>query len=257
MNRINSKKSQVTIFIILAIIIISVVILIYFLRPKQEMLIIDEKDPLNFITSCINNELKSMIITLENQGGDLVLENFASYKGYNLTYLCYNTNVYKTCINQRPLLTEHLTSQINNKIRDIAENCFLNYKKFFEKKSLMELGEMNISTTISKDQVIVDIKRELIITIEKNTLKYESFKIILKSDLYDLAVLAMEIVNQEAKYCNFNHLGYMILYPEYDIDKDRVSYNENKGFSVYTINKRNSKEIFRFAVRSCKMPPGF
>ena len=33
--------------------------------------------------------------------------------------------------------------------------------------------------------------------------------------LYDLAEVAMEIANQESKYCNFDNLGFMVFYPDF------------------------------------------
>ena len=65
--------------------------------------------------------------------------------------------------------------------------------------------------------------------------------------------MAHEIVSQESQFCYFEYLGYMLLYPEYKIDKFRTS----DETIIYTIDHKDSKEMFRFAVRGCVIPPGF
>ena len=45
----------------------------------------------------------------------------------------------------------------------------------------------------------------------------------------------------------------MLLYPEFNIDKIRTS----DLITIYSVEKKESGEKFRFAVRSCVIPPGF
>jgi hypothetical protein len=78
-------------------------------------------------------------------------------------------------------------------------------------------------------------------------------KIIYSSNFYDLALVAQEIVSQEARFCNFEHLGYMLLYPDFEIDKFRTGDSD----TIYTLTHRESGERFRFAVRGCVIPAGF
>ena len=62
--------------------------------------------------------------------------------------------------------------------------------------------------------------------------------------------LSEQIVNKEAKTCDFEFLGYMLLYPEYKIDKFQT-----KDLSeIYIIKHKKSNEEFRFALRGC-VPP--
>jgi len=71
--------------------------------------------------------------------------------------------------------------------------------------------------------------------------------------IYRLAEVAMEIANQEAEYCNFDILGYMVFYPDYDLSKFRPG----KGDVIYQIRHLQTSQRFVFAVRSCALPPGF
>ena len=82
---------------------------------------------------------------------------------------------------------------------------------------------------------------------------FNDFKTVLVSPIHELAEVATEIANQEAKYCNFDILGYMIFYPEYDLDK----YRPGEGDVIYQIRHIQTNQRFVLAVRSCALPPGF
>jgi hypothetical protein len=78
------------------------------------------------------------------------------------------------------------------------------------------------------------------------------FKSVIINPAYDLSKIAIEIASQESKYCNFEILGFMLLYPQYSIDKFRT----HDSNSVYTIREIASNKEFIFAIRSCPMPGG-
>ncbi|HLC52957.1 MAG TPA: hypothetical protein VJK03_00280, partial [Candidatus Nanoarchaeia archaeon] len=64
--------------------------------------------------------------------------------------------------------------------------------------------------------------------------------------------VAIEISSQEAKYCYFEYVGYMILHPEFDIQKTALS----DSTKIYTIKDIRTEEVMRIATRSCAIPPG-
>ena len=84
------------------------------------------------------------------------------------------------------------------------------------------------------------------------TKSFDKFKSSLTHPIYNLAKIAMEITNQEAKYCNFNDVGFMMIYPDYDITKFRTSYDD----IIYTVRERSNNQKFTFAIKSCPMPGG-
>ena len=62
----------------------------------------------------------------------------------------------------------------------------------------------------------------------------------------------MEISNQEAKYCYFEYVGYMLLYPKMDIEKFAMS----DSTKIYTLKDKKSDKEMNIAIRSCAIPPG-
>ncbi len=249
---LKSKFSQVTIFIIIALIIITSIALVFVLFRKSDVTVSPSTNPQEYIEKCIKDYTKEAIKILSEQGGDIKPEGSVMYQGKNITYLCYTANFYKPCVNQRPMLIEHIKKEITKYIEPKIENCFLSLRQELEKKNyIVNYKSMNTKIELQTKKVIVTIEREL--TTEKNqeTRKFKKFKTVVNSPIYDLAKIAMEIVNQEIEYCNFGTLGFMITYPQYDIRKFSIE----EG-SIYTIREIVSGNKFTFAIRSCKMPPG-
>ena len=112
----NNKKGQVTIFIILALIIVVSVIIIFMLRRPVETEIVTEENPYGYIRACTLDALKNAVDILGMQGGDIYPKGSVMYLGRNITYLCYTSNFYSTCINQRALLIEHIQKQLSDNV---------------------------------------------------------------------------------------------------------------------------------------------
>ncbi len=99
----------------------------------------------------------------------------------------------------------------------------------------------------------IKIDSEITYSQGDQTATLDGFDIVFLTRLYDLAIVAQEITTQEANYCNFDHTGFGLLYPEYKIDLIKTS-NLNK---VYTVQDKKTEEEFKFAIRGCVIPPGF
>ena len=247
------KKAQVTIFIILALILIVGVILAFLLIRKPSIGISDEENPQAYIESCTNEAVEEAVEMLLENGGDLEPKGSVMYNGKELTYLCYNENYYKPCINQRPMLIEHIENEITSYIQPRVSNCFQTLKSELETRYDVEMGNMELTTELQTKQVVIDIKRDFKMTRGDDVRSFTKFKANLINPIYDLAKLAMEITNQEAHYCNFDILGFMIIYPKYDIYKFRTGDSD----TIYTVEDLLTNQKFKFAIRSCALPAGF
>mgnify|MGYP001617675513 CR=1 FL=1 len=247
------KRGQVTIFIIIALIIVVAIALIFVLWRKPTIKISPSTDPEGYIENCIKEYTKEAIENLSEQGGDIKPEGSVMYKGKDITYLCYNANFYKPCVNQRPLLIEHIEEEITSYIEPKMRKCFSSLEQELEKKGYeIEMGSMNITTELKVKKIIVTIGRKFSMTKEE-TRKFEQFSAQLSHPIYELAEIAMEIANQEARYCNFDILGFMIIYPEYNAEKFRTGNSD----TIYTLKEISTNKEFTFAIRSCVMPAGF
>jgi hypothetical protein len=256
-----SKRGQVTIFIIVAVVIVSLVALFFAISGSKIPLIsggTKEINPDNFFKTCIEDEVKSTIMKVSLQGGYLnnSLNRSFTFEGedeYDIAYLCYNQNYYVQCINQEPLLIQHLKQEVKNDISDNVENCFNELTTNIEKEGYsLEKSYNGFEVQLSPGKIELDVSGKIAGTKNEQTVSYENFKMIIPSKFYDLSVISQEIVSQEAEYCGFNDLGYNILHSEFKVTKFRTG----DSTVIYTIENKDSKEKFRFAIRSCVIPPG-
>jgi len=247
-----NKRGQVAIFVILALIIVVAIILIFILRRPIDIMVIDEKNPQAFIEKCVSDTVEETVYSLSLQGGDINPKGSVAYDGENITYLCYNANFYGPCANQRPMLIEHIEKELKDSTEGKISNCFETLKTDLEKKYNVEMDEMILNIGLKPKQIVINIDRNLILTRGEDVRTFNNFNIILNNDIYDLAKIAMEIANQESEFCNFDTLGYMIIYPDYDLDKFRTGDSD----TIYTIKNRKTNQEFVFAIRSCVLPPG-
>ncbi|MDP2924814.1 MAG: hypothetical protein Q8N99_00420 [Nanoarchaeota archaeon] len=251
-----NKKSQVTIFIILGLIIVVIFLIIFLLMtapPKVESY--NEKNPQSYIEKITTEALEEAIETLSMQGGDMTPSGSVFYNGTEIVYICYSGEFYKKCISQRPLLVEHIEQEITNYITPKIQAGFdkLESDLTEDNRYVIESGEMKVITKLYPKLVIVEIDKKFKLQRGDLTREFDHFKINMINPIYDFAKITNIIANQEAQYCHFDNLGYMILYPDYDI-KSTITGDSD---TIYTITERSTGLSFSFATKSCLMPPGF
>jgi len=135
LNSVENKKGQVTIFIIIAVMIVILGILIYMFFPKIKTGFgFDSKNPDQFIQTCIKEKIDENINKISVQGGSLNPEHYFLYKNEKIEYLCYTEEYYKTCVMQQPMLKEHIESEIEKGITEEVNNCLDSLTESYEKK---------------------------------------------------------------------------------------------------------------------------
>jgi hypothetical protein len=247
-----NPKGQITIFIILAILIVAGAVVAYvLLKPSGDSS--DLSNPESYIRQCIEDNAKDAVSKIYENGGDVNPQLQIQYKGENYTYLCYYQGSYNPCINQRPMLIEHIEKEITSYLTPQLNSCFSNLEADYTKKgySVSLDSNMVVTTKLTPKDVDINVSRKLSLEKGSNSQSFTSFESKFSSSMYKLSEIAMEVVNQESQYCNFENLGFMITYPQYDIRKTNFD-----GSLIYTVKELSSQEIFKFAVRGCVMPAG-
>ena len=250
-----NKRGQIAIWVILAILIIVGIILLFLTRgkliPEAEEKV--EEDPRGYIDNCVRKNVNDAIDIMLPQGGAIKPEHSKLYKNINVSYLCYNRGNYYPCVNEHPLLIKEMSEEIKIYIEPRVEQCFEDYKREMNKRNVeVSLEPMTIGVELAPERVYVDIDRKVSISQKGESYSLNEFNIEIINPVYNLARVAMEIASQEAEYCYFEYVGYMILYPEFKINLDTMS----DSTKIYIIkDKKSSKEI-NIAIRSCAIPPG-
>jgi len=253
-----SKRSQVTIWIIVAILIVAAIMLFFLLRGQQAVEIFKPSmpDPQSDIEKCAGDAAKQAIDIMLPQGGYINPSNYKLYENNKVAYLCYTNNYYYPCINQQPMYLDFLEKEIKSYIESKIKDCFYALKQNYQDRNyIVNEGVLNLSINLNPKQVEIAIEKRLEISKNEESKRYDKFKVKFPSPLYDLAVVAQEIANQEAKFCYFEYLGFSLLYPMIGIDKKQVG-SEETASKIYIIKDKISGKELLIAIRSCAMPGG-
>ncbi len=250
-----SKRGQVTVFIIIAIIIVAAALLIYSFYPDiKTSLGLEEKTPQGFIQSCIQDEIKADADKLSLQGGSLAPEHYILYNNDKIEYLCYTNEYYIPCVVQQPMLKEHIESEIKNEIDKKVDECFTSMKESYEKKGYdvaLKSGEKKVE--LLPKRIVSTFNYSLTLTKGGDTERYDSFVVMLNNNLYELIAITNSILNWEVSYGDAETTTYMNYYHNLKVEKRKQS----DGTTVYILTDRDTENKFQFASRSIAWPPGF
>ncbi len=253
------RKGQVTVFIIVAVMIVAAIVLFFLLRGRQVIEIFKPTmlEPQGYIEKCVRDATSEAISIMLPQGGYITPTNYKLYENNKVAYLCYNENYYESCINQEPVYIKHLESEIKKYISPKVADCVYSLSEELKDRGyVVNYDDADIDVDVVPGKVKVEVNNDFEMSKNEEHKKYDSFKVLKVSPLFELANVAKEIVNQEAKYCNFEYVGFMLFYPRYDIDKKSVGAGDTAS-KIYIIGDRITNKKLYIAVRSCAIPPGF
>ena len=254
MIRKEGKKGQVTIFIIVAVVIVVVGLLVYFVYPRIQIESgFDSQNPSTFIQSCMEDEIENNVELISSQGGSLNPEFYYLYENSKVEYLCYTNQNYLPCVVQQPLLKQHIEEEIKINNANSEKECFdkliENYVNEGENPQIVD-GLTYVKLLPNKIEVTFDKT----LTLSKaGSERYENFKVVIDNNLYELVGIANSIIEWETVYGDADTSSYMTYYPDLKVEKKK----QDEGTTVYILTERDSGNKFQFASRSVAWPSGY
>ena len=249
-----NKKGQVTLFIILALVVIGLSVMIYTFYPQLKTTLgIGARSPTEFIQLCLEDEILNNVQTLSLQGGSLNPEHYFLYNNEKLEYLCYTEKDYDTCSIQQPFLIQHIEEELKNSIKDVSRQCFEELKESYEGQGYdtrLNFGEMDLR--LFPNKIITTFNHTLTVSNEDSE-RYSGFSMVLNNNIYELVNIANSILNFEATYGDSETTLYMNFYHDLKVEKKK----QGDGTTVYILTNRDSGEKFQFASRSVAWPSGY
>ncbi len=246
--KISDRKGQVTMFIIIAVIIVAVAVLFYLLvSPPEVEIVFDETNPRGFIDLCIRDSVFDTVEVVSLQGGSLDPTPSYLWQDHNLQYLCYTTQEREPCITQIPFLREHVQSEIESEIAPEIANCFNSLRTEYERLNynvVLQTGDFIVDVLPNRIAILPDYS--LTVTRAGVTTTYDEFNIILNSNLYELLAIGQNILDWETRYGDANCDYYMDLYRNIRCVKPE----KNTDATVYLLTDKETGEVFQFASRS-------
>lgn len=254
----NSTKSQITIFIIIALIIVVSIALIFVLVKKPTTIISAEQNPQAYIENCLKNSLeKAETEILEGNGYLNVTDNYIlisiNKPREKVPYFCKSSEFYRPCINQEPMLNGLVKNEFQSIAKKDAEICFSNLEKELKNKGYaISLGTTNLNVNLYPGQVSAEVNKKITISKGDESRNYEFFVGEIISPVYSLINHARMIVNYESTLCEFNLMNWM----KYNRDIKISRFVTSDQTKVYTVTDLSSGKKISFALRTCVLPAG-
>ena len=256
-----NKRGLAVIFIIIGVLIVVAVGLFFLVKyaklPSTSKS--NELNPDSYLEICIEKKVKQAVDIMLLQGGYI---NASFYKYFqfsessmasNISYLCYTQYDYLPCVNQEPMLMNHVNNEIKNYVSSSVQSCFIDYINDLESQGYVTNYDYNgFDLILAPSKIIMDIDGKITFEKGESSSTQNEFQVITPTMFYDLLSVAQEIVSQEARFCNFDYIGFMQLNSEFEILKFKTS----DFITLYRIKNKNSDEEFRFAIRGCVIPGG-
>jgi len=248
------RRGQVTIFIIVAIVIVVLGILIYMFYPQiKSSLGGGEENPSIFIQTCLEESIQEKANLIELQGGSFEPEFFYQYLGDKIEYLCYTGEYYETCVVQESMLKQHVETEIKSSIQNEVQACFNSLRESYQDKGYnVQMRPGDTIVELLPKRIVTRFDYRVTLT-KDGTENYESFNVVLNNNLYELISIANSILAWEAIYGDAETTTYMNYYPDLKVEKKK----ETDGTTIYILTDRNTGNKFQFASRSVAWPPGY
>jgi len=241
------KSGQITIFIIVAIMIVSAV-LVFFLWVSPTYL--SDGGRVEGFEGCVGEVLENGIAELEGKAGFIEPEFTYSYMGEDVPYLCYTGDYYVTCTVQVPFLWSVFDENLEALIRSDVDDCY--------SASLSDLRAQGYEVAAGAVEYNVEIEPGVVrLEIEAPTSVGGSlstrFNVNENSPVYDMIMIATSIVQFETRYGDSDVSAMMLYYPDYYIGKTK----RGEGTTVYVLEHKALGNEFKFASRSLVFPAGY
>jgi len=253
---LKSKRSQVTIFVIVAIIVVVAAILIFVYWPQIKGIVggTPSVSPEGFIRNCLEKTVDSVVANISMQGGSLEPEHFFMYGGNKVEYLCYAEAYYEKCVMQQPVLYKHVEEEIVKGIREKEQSYFNALKSEYEKQGYaISITNGQTTAELLPQRIFIQFNRDLTISKDGASNTIDGLKIILDNNLYEHVGIATSILGYETELGGAETTIYMNIYPDLKVEK----YKQTDGTTIYILSNRDKKGIFQFASRSMAWPPGY
>ncbi len=244
-------RGQMVLWIVLALFLVVAILLFSFTGKKLKVIDQSILHPGSAIESCAREAVEEMSDKILPQGGFAEPKHYKLYKNVKVEYLCDNLGYFSPCSQQHPLFLEDMRLTLENYVKEKADGCFKILKNEYEKRATnVELRAQAVTLSFGVGKIYININRTMILKKDGKTLTVDEFPIQMSHPIYSLGSVAVEIANQEARYCHFDTLGYSILSPEFNIKKNVMS----DETSIYQIKDVASKKELQIAIRSCVIP---
>lgn len=249
------KKGQVTIFIIIAIIIVGLAILL--LVPSVRQMIIPSAPSEMIPRACVEEAVRDSLNESMMHGGTVNPELYFMYNNETITYLCYTSEWYQRCTMQDPFLLQTVENEAVRDSQPEITKCIDDMITKLENRgyTVKTSGTKRADIILFPGKVVVAFNLSMALERgeETQTISGSRLQTEFASSSYQLIMIASSIQNWEARMGEAISENYMGYYPNIKVEKKL----QDDGTKIYILTDRNTLEKLQFASRSLSWPPGY
>jgi hypothetical protein len=228
-----NKKGQVTIFIIIAVILVISILIIFLIRQQDfQSSQIDSKPVELFIESCIEEEAYKIIEKVAEGGGYYFPPEVSTKTG--ITYYITNKN---NLTPSKEYIENEISFYLEKKLFFCTQN-FIDFQDFN-----ITQGEIKAKTRIENETVSLDIKYPLSIKKAENSAFLQDFKVEIPIRLGILHYSAQEFIKKSQNAICLSCLLELSL--TYDFYVDMLDHKEDTTIFIFKDEKSkiNNKDL--------------
>ena len=248
----SNKRGQLTLFVILGILIVVItLLLLFFFKPSVLGFESTSVRPDTF-EACVKEGLDESIPLLAPTIGFSGSYFNKTYDGIAVPYVCYSDEYYKPCVVQVPFLENEFKRSLSAILESRITDCYNNYVNEFKRQGYdVTAGNIDVSMDLQKDKIKVDIKAPLSVSAAGSSATFQDLSFEIQTKIYDILMLANNIVKYETTYGEYELVSSQLLYPDLPVNAIKLG----DETVIYIINDKEIK--YQFAVRSYARPPGY
>ncbi len=183
-----SRRSQISVFVIIAVLLI-VAVFIFYLKTNRDENAIDSAKIKNFVENCIKETGKSVIYKIGEGGGYYSTPEFSTDTGIAYYYSNGKSHM--------PLKSD-IEKEISLYVSKELSNCTGNFSDFPDFN--VAKGEINVKTKIERESVILNLDYPLSISKEGKTIKLDKFRSVIPARFGVLYDSADEIIKEQLSH---------------------------------------------------------
>jgi len=229
-----NKKAQVSIFIIVAIVIVAIGLILFYVFGGGGFVssVPQEIEPVyTYYISCIEEEVIIGKDLLAFQGGRIAETEFSpgsnympfsshlGFMGYGVPYWSYITG--NGIIQEDVPTNSKMKSELDLFLRESQNNC--DFSEFREKGFEIILGDKKFSSEINEDNIIVEVDQEISIKFGEFQWSRKNHQIEVKSSVGKLHEISRDIYEKEKNEDFLENYGVDILRLYAPVDGTEIS----------------------------------
>jgi hypothetical protein len=181
------KRGQVTIFIIIAILLIAIVALFFLFKDKINVFRAPDNPVFMYVESCITETGEDGILYIAKNGGYVYAPSLSSSEG--VPYYYHNDKSYVPAL-------DRVENQLSEYVEMALSACTDEFGEFPELE--VEEGEVSCQTKIQENEVVINVNYPLVVKKGEDTTRFEDFRSVkINSRIYTMHDSINKIIERQ------------------------------------------------------------